>query len=175
MRSLWGRLRKKRSIGTERRRPRVRLRRRLLFVLLAVYLAPFALSLVYRVVPPPVTPLMIIRAIEGDGWTRSWVMLEEVPTAVPLAVMAGEDNRFCQHIGFDLVEMQKAIRDWREGGAIARPAKRAAVAGMVLSFVLAAAVGTPPLGLAVLAAVLGVSAIFVWSRPDRPTRRPPGE
>lgn len=66
------------------------------------------------------------------------------------------------------------IRDWREGGAISRPAKRAAVAGMALSFVLAAAAGTPPIGLSALAAVLVASGIFVWTRPDAP-RKPPAE
>ena len=58
------------------------------------------------------------------------------------------------------------IRDWRDSRAISRPAKRAAIAGMVLSFVLAAAVGTPPIGLAILAAVLGAASIFVLTRPD---------
>lgn len=66
------------------------------------------------------------------------------------------------------------IRDWRESGAISRPAKRAALGGMALSVVLAAAMGTPPVALAALAAVLVAAAIFVWTRPDRPARRPPG-
>ncbi|HUF88293.1 MAG TPA: YbaN family protein [Thermohalobaculum sp.] len=58
------------------------------------------------------------------------------------------------------------IRDWRERRAISRPAKRAAIAGMGLSFVLTAALGVPPLALAALAAVLVASGIFVWTRPD---------
>lgn len=63
------------------------------------------------------------------------------------------------------------IRDWRESGAISRPAKRAAVGGMAVSFVLAAALGTPLLGLSVLAAVLVAAALFVLTRPDG--RKPP--
>lgn len=66
------------------------------------------------------------------------------------------------------------IRDWRVSGAISRPAKRAALAGMALSFAAATAVGTPPLGLAVVAAVLVAAGIFVWTRPDAPGK-PPAE
>lgn len=66
------------------------------------------------------------------------------------------------------------IRDWRERQAISRPAKRAAVGGMALSFVIAAALGTPPLGLSIIAAVLVASAIFVMTRPDA-RRKPPAE
>ena len=66
------------------------------------------------------------------------------------------------------------IHDWRVNRAISRPAKRAAVAGMGLSFVLAAAVGTPPIGLSILAAVLVAAGIFVVTRPEA-KRRPPVE
>ena len=66
------------------------------------------------------------------------------------------------------------IRDWRDSGAISRPAKRAAVAGMGLSFVLAAALGTPPIGLSILAAVLVAAGIFVVTRPEA-RRGPPAE
>lgn len=66
------------------------------------------------------------------------------------------------------------IRDWRESRAIARPAKRAAVAGMGLSVILAAATGAPPVALAALAALLVPAGIFVWTRPDRPADRPKG-
>ncbi len=66
------------------------------------------------------------------------------------------------------------IHDWRVSGAISRPAKRAALAGMALSVAVAAVVGTPPLGLAVVAAVLVGAGIFVWTRPDAPGK-PPAE
>jgi hypothetical protein len=66
------------------------------------------------------------------------------------------------------------IRDWHQSRAISRPAKRAAVAGMVLSFVSTAVLGAPPIALSVLGAVLVASGIFVWTRPDAP-RKPPAE
>ena len=90
-------------------------RRVLLWALGLLVLAPLALAFLYRYVPPPLTPLMAIRAIEGDGLSQEWVSLEDLPAHVPLAVMASEDNRFCRHVGFDPVEIDKAVRDWRRG------------------------------------------------------------
>jgi monofunctional biosynthetic peptidoglycan transglycosylase len=77
-----------------------------------------ALTFLYRYVPPPLTPLMAIRLVEGDGLDRDWVRLSRLPAHVPLAVMAAEDNRFCRHVGFDHVEIAKAIRDWRHGKSL---------------------------------------------------------
>ena len=50
----------------------------------------------YRVLPPPGTPLMLIRLVEGYGIDKSWRPLDEISAA-----MAGEDARFCRHHGFD--------------------------------------------------------------------------
>ena len=92
-----------------RRRPakrRGRLRRGLLGGLLIALLAPPALLLIYRFVPPPITPLMMIRLAEGEGLRKQWVPLEDVAPALPRAVVAAEDNRFCQHFGFDWQELE---------------------------------------------------------------------
>ena len=80
-------------------------------VLAALLLLPVALTAIYRFVPPPATPLMVIRALAGDGAAREWVALDALPTAVPLAVLAAEDNRFCLHGGFDWVELGDAIHE----------------------------------------------------------------
>ena len=80
-------------------------RRILLIGLLAVLLAPPALLLVYRLVPVPITPLMVIRLIEGEGLRKDWVPLGAIAPALPRAVVAAEDNRFCAHFGFDWQEL----------------------------------------------------------------------
>jgi monofunctional biosynthetic peptidoglycan transglycosylase len=90
-------------------------RRVLRWALVLLVLLPLALAFFYRYVPPPLTPLMVIRLVEGDGLDRAWVDLEDLPAHVPLAVMAAEDNRFCRHVGFDPVEIGKAIGEWRRG------------------------------------------------------------
>jgi monofunctional biosynthetic peptidoglycan transglycosylase len=71
---------------------------------------------VYRVVPPPITPLMALRSVErlarGDApWlARSWVSLEAVSPALLRSVVAAEDARFFQHHGIDVDAVERARR-----------------------------------------------------------------
>jgi monofunctional biosynthetic peptidoglycan transglycosylase len=81
-------------------------------------IAPPVWVLAYRVVPPPGTPLMLIRALEGHGLDRARVPLDEIAVPLREAVLAAEDNRFCGHRGFDTVELRDAISDWRAGGRL---------------------------------------------------------
>ena len=55
----------------------------------------------YRVLPPPATPLMLLRLVEGYGIDKSWRPLDRHLPASVRAAMAGEDARFCRHRGFD--------------------------------------------------------------------------
>ena len=55
----------------------------------------------YRAVPPPGTPLMLIRRVEGYGIDKSWRPLNDISPHLIRAAMAGEDARFCRHHGFD--------------------------------------------------------------------------
>jgi monofunctional glycosyltransferase len=84
-------------------------RRTLLIGLLSVLLAPPVLLLIYRFLPVPITPLMVIRLIEGEGLDRTWVPLAAIAPALPRAVVAAEDNRFCEHFGFDWQALQGQI------------------------------------------------------------------
>ena len=81
------------------------MRARLLRAALVVALLPTALILVYRFVPPPVTLLMLVRLVEGEGLDKSWRPLERISPHLAQAVIASEDNRFCQHWGFDWKEL----------------------------------------------------------------------
>jgi monofunctional biosynthetic peptidoglycan transglycosylase len=78
----------------------------LLFVLLSV-----VLTLLYRWVNVPVTPLMVIRYLDPDvGRIRKeWVPLERISDYMVLAVVVHEDQNFLEHQGFDLKAIQKAI------------------------------------------------------------------
>ena len=78
-----------------------RLRRILLRIVLVALLAPPALLLIYRFVPVPVTPLMLIRLGQGEGLDKDWVPLEQIAPALAESVVASEDNQFCEHWGFD--------------------------------------------------------------------------
>jgi monofunctional biosynthetic peptidoglycan transglycosylase len=80
----------------------------------------FAL-LVYSVVFPPVTSVQLQRQIEatvsGADAERAYtpVPLSQMDSALPLAVVAGEDSRFFLHWGIDWKEIGKAIENYRQG------------------------------------------------------------
>jgi len=75
--------------------------------------------LLYRYVNPPVTPLMVIRYMEGSaqikGIHKQWRDYESISDNMKLAVIAAEDQKFASHRGFDLESIQDAIEDKFEG------------------------------------------------------------
>jgi monofunctional biosynthetic peptidoglycan transglycosylase len=87
-------------------RAKGRLRRVALIALLVVLLAPPALLIVFRFLPVPITPLMVIRLAEGEGLRKQWAALNAIAPILPRAVIAAEDNRFCEHFGFDWGELE---------------------------------------------------------------------
>lgn len=95
----------------------VRLLRAALVGATALAFASVGAVAVYGVVPPPATPLMLIRGLEEDAWPRQrqWVPLARISRHLQRAVLANEDNRFCTHGGFDWVELGKVYRAWRAG------------------------------------------------------------
>jgi monofunctional biosynthetic peptidoglycan transglycosylase len=91
-------------------------RRVIVLGLLIVLLVPPALLLIYRFLPVPITPLMVIRLVEGEGLHKAWVPLDAIAPALPQAVVAAEDNRFCEHAGFDWRELGGQIDALLAGG-----------------------------------------------------------
>ena len=73
--------------------------------------------LFYKFVPVPFTPLMLIRSSEQkkEGLKpvilHKWVPLEEISVHLQRAVIASEDQRFFEHKGFDLEQIQKARKE----------------------------------------------------------------
>jgi len=90
--------------------------RRVIVTLLVVFVVlPLALILLYRVVPPPVTPLMLIRLVQGQGLERDWVPFEQISPHLREAVVAAEDNLFCEHSGFDWRSLEEAAKAYAAG------------------------------------------------------------
>jgi len=90
--------------------------RRAIVALLVVFVVlPLALILLYRVVPPPATPLMLIRLVQGYGWERDWVPWEAISPHLRQAVVAAEDNLFCEHVGFDWGSLEEAAKAYAAG------------------------------------------------------------
>ena len=96
------------------KKPR-RLRKVILRVVAVLLLAPVALTLLYTLVPPPVTPLMLLRLFEGESLKRDWVPLAAMAAPLPQAVIASEDNLFCEHNGFDWQSLEMAVRSYAAG------------------------------------------------------------
>jgi monofunctional biosynthetic peptidoglycan transglycosylase len=80
-----------------------------------ILLAPVGLLLAYRQVPPPVTPLMVIRLFEGEGIKKDWVPLAKISPNVVDAVIALEDNNFCRHSGVDWGSLFEALAEYYNG------------------------------------------------------------
>ncbi|WP_269717124.1 monofunctional biosynthetic peptidoglycan transglycosylase [Caulobacter sp. NIBR2454] len=80
-------------------------------LLLVGVVGPVLTVIVYRFVPPPLTFLMVQRMFEGKGLDRKWIALDDMSPALPRAVIAAEDAKFCQHNGFDFTAMQKAMKN----------------------------------------------------------------
>jgi monofunctional biosynthetic peptidoglycan transglycosylase len=92
-----------------------RLGRILLFAVCGFTIASLLLVAVYRAAPPPVTPLMLIRLVEGYPIGKSWRPLDAISPHLVHAVMTSEDAKFCQHHGFDWQEIADAWRRYRRG------------------------------------------------------------
>ncbi len=107
------------------RRRRGRLRRwlpRLALGALLVSVAPVAL---FGVVDPPVSAFMLAERLDmwlgREPWVplrQRWVGWDDIAPAAKLAVVAGEDQKFPQHGGFDIASLRAAIDDWRAGGRL---------------------------------------------------------
>jgi monofunctional biosynthetic peptidoglycan transglycosylase len=85
----------------------------------------FGLSLasvvIFKFVPVPVTPLMVIRSVEQifDGQMprlkHDWVSLDEISKNLPLAVVCSEDQNFMNHSGFDMKAIERSIDASKRG------------------------------------------------------------
>jgi len=85
-------------------------------VVLYFFLSSIAIVVLYKFVPPPITPIMIIRQFEGwfegknIGIRKQWVPFEKISKNVFRAVVSAEDAKFMFHKGFDWDAIQAARR-----------------------------------------------------------------
>jgi len=83
-----------------------------------------ALVLVLRWVPPPGTALMVERKVQSwvDGQPidlqRTWRAWDTLPDDLKVAVIAGEDQKFPFHWGFDLPAIRAAFTHNERGGSL---------------------------------------------------------
>ena len=77
---------------------------------------PIVMTLVYAVVPPPISNVMILRLFTGNGLDKHWVSLDRMSPNLARAVISSEDARFCEHYGVDWVEFQGVVEDAFDDG-----------------------------------------------------------
>ena len=79
----------------------------LLFFVLVV--APVLLLLIFRYLPIPGTPDMLLSLIRGKGVSYAWS--DDISPRLERAVIAAEDQNFCTHHGFDWAAINKAMEE----------------------------------------------------------------
>lgn len=98
--------------------------RRLTRALLWFAAGSVLLVLIFRWVPPPGTALMVERKVESwfDGESidlqRNWEPWENISDDLKVAVIAGEDQKFANHWGFDFTAIQAALAHNERGGTL---------------------------------------------------------
>jgi monofunctional biosynthetic peptidoglycan transglycosylase len=86
-------------------------------VIIFFFLITIGVTLLYRWVPVPVTPLMIIRCFEQYGAKKDvrmkhdWSSLDKISPKLQLAVVCSEDQNYLSHGGFDWLAIKKAMKN----------------------------------------------------------------
>ena len=68
--------------------------------------------LMFRFVPLPTTAFMLQSPYPV---TQKWISIDKLPSHLPLAVVASEDQRFPLHFGVDFTAIAKAIEQYDDG------------------------------------------------------------
>jgi monofunctional biosynthetic peptidoglycan transglycosylase len=76
------------------------------------------LTALYRFIPPPITPLMVIRLFDGNWVSKDWESYDAISPNLARAVIAAEDGGFCAHWGFDFEAIEKALRHNEKSGRL---------------------------------------------------------
>lgn len=90
------------------------LAKRIVRTILKVIIYGFLLSVLYilfcKWVNPPFTITQLGSVMDGHGLHRNYVSYDKMSPNIKLAVMAGEDQLFPDHNGFDFKSIQKAMK-----------------------------------------------------------------
>ncbi len=82
--------------------------------ILKFFLYAFLFSILYIIlckwINPPITLTQTGSLLSGNGLHRTYVNMDEMNASIKLAVMAGEDQLFPDHNGFDFKSIQKAMK-----------------------------------------------------------------
>ena len=82
-------------------------------------LLPYVLTLVYALVPPPVSATMVWKKLEGNGIDYRWRPLAETSQNLVRSVVTAEDAGICRHNGVEWGVLRDVMKEAmeRDGGA----------------------------------------------------------
>ena len=84
-------------------------------VILGFAALSLAFVVLFKWVPIPVTPTMIL---DPHGFHKEWAPLSRIDRSMVAAVIAGEDGKFCSHHGFDVNAIERAWQRNQQGGRV---------------------------------------------------------
>ncbi len=94
-------------------------------LLLALVVLSVLLVGALRWLDPPLSAFMLHHAWnvwrlarQPPYYQHHWIAWEQIPPTVRLAAIAGEDQRFPTHLGFDLIEIRHALASYQQGGRL---------------------------------------------------------
>lgn len=101
----------------KRRSQRKYLLKRVLAVAIVLFLLPYVVTLLYVVVHPPASSLMVLRMFQGVMPHYDWVPMADISPHLAHGVIASEDQLFCEHRGVDWNAMRQVVADDQSRGA----------------------------------------------------------
>ena len=75
-----------------------------------LFILQFVYIIICRWINPPVTITQVVNLVKGNGFHKDMISYDEMGDNIKLAVMAGEDQLFPDHNGFDIKSIKKAIK-----------------------------------------------------------------
>ncbi len=75
-----------------------------------LFILQFVYIIICKWINPPVTITQVVNVVKGNGFHRDMIGYNEMGDNIKLAVIAGEDQLFPDHNGFDIKSIKKAIK-----------------------------------------------------------------
>lgn len=87
-------------------------------MLLVLVALSIGVVLLFRVVAPPFTIVMLLEPGPVQELAYEWVDRDAVARTAARAVIASEDQRFVEHHGIDFVSLDQALDEYRDGESL---------------------------------------------------------
>lgn len=79
-------------------------------IFIVLFVAQFIYIIILRWVNPPITITQAVSYFRGNGLNRDYIAYENMGSNAKLAILAGEDQQFPDHNGFDIKAIKLAMK-----------------------------------------------------------------